>query len=73
MLVRFKQADKRTAANAFTLVEVLMSLSHPGDGGIGADLWIRAPEPPMEANRIAEWSSMSLAAQSYASQGPARL
>jgi hypothetical protein len=27
MLVRFEQADKRTAANAFTLVEVLMAFA----------------------------------------------
>ena len=63
MLVSFEQDHKRTAANAFTLVEVLMSLlilTMVASGLIYGYV---------QANRMAEYSSMSLAAQSYASQG----
>lgn len=63
MLVRFKQADKRTAANAFTLVETLMALLILllTMGGLMYGY--------VQANRMAEYSSITLAAQSYASQG----
>jgi prepilin-type N-terminal cleavage/methylation domain-containing protein len=63
MVVSFKQADKRTAANAFTLVEVMMALIIFGamTGGLIYGY--------VQVNRMAEWSSMSLAAQSIASQG----
>ena len=63
MRVRFKQAGKRTAANGFTLVEILVSLSIFG-GSVGGLIY-----GYIEVNRMAEWSSMSLAAQSIASQG----
>jgi prepilin-type N-terminal cleavage/methylation domain-containing protein len=63
MVVHFNQASKRTAANAFTLVEVLMAvvlLSLVLSGLMYGYV---------QANRMAEFSSMWLAAQSYASQG----
>jgi len=63
MLVRFKQADIRTAANAFTLVESMIAVMIIllAMGGLMYGY--------VQANRMAEYSSMSLAAQSYASQG----
>jgi type II secretory pathway pseudopilin PulG len=63
MRVRFKQADQRTAANGITLVELLVSLSLFG-GMVGGFIY-----GYIEINRMAEWSCMSLAAQSIASQG----
>jgi Tfp pilus assembly protein PilV len=63
MLVRFKQADKRTAGNGVTLVELLVALCIFGLA-IGGLIYGYA-----QINRMAEWSSMSLAAQSLASQG----
>jgi type II secretory pathway pseudopilin PulG len=63
MVVHFKQADKRTAANAFTLVEVMIGFLIFGMVTAGMLYGY------VEANRIAEWSSQSLAAMSYASQG----
>jgi type II secretory pathway pseudopilin PulG len=63
MLVRFKQADTRTAANAFTLVETLMALF------ILVTVMGGVMYGYVQANRMAEFSSISLAAQSYASQG----
>ena len=67
MLVRFEQADKRTAANAFTLVEVLVAFCIFGMVTAGMIYGY------VEANRISEWSSQSLAAMSYASQGMERM
>ena len=63
MVVHFKQADKRIAANAFTLVEVMIGFCIFGMVTAGMIYGY------VEANRIAEWSSQSLAAMSYASQG----
>jgi type II secretory pathway pseudopilin PulG len=63
MVVHFKQADKRIAANAFTLVEVMIGFLIFGMVTAGMLYGY------VEANRIAEWSSQSLAAMSYASQG----
>src|ERR1017187_778145 len=63
MVVHFKQADKRIAANAFTLIEVLIGFFIFGMVTAGMIYGY------VEANRIAEWSSQSLAAMSYASQG----
>ena len=63
MVVHFKQADKRIAANAFTLVEVMIGFWIFGMVTAGMIYGY------VEANRIAEWSSQSLAAMSYASQG----
>ena len=63
MVVRFKQADKRIAANAFTLVEVLISLV------IVVLVLSGLMYGYVQMNRMALWSSMSLAAQSVASQG----
>ena len=63
MVVHFKQADKRIAANAFTLVEVLISLV------IVVLVLSGVMYGYVQMNRMALWSSMSLAAQSVASQG----
>jgi Tfp pilus assembly protein PilV len=67
MLVRFVQTDKRRATNAFSLIEVLISFV------ILALVMSGLMYGYVEANRIAEWSSQSLAAQSYASQGAEQL
>jgi Tfp pilus assembly protein PilV len=67
MVVHFKQADKRIAANAFSLIEVLVAvvvLMLVLSGLIYGYV---------EANRMAEWSSQSLAAMSYAEQGMEQL
>ncbi|MGA2241463.1 MAG: hypothetical protein ABSH11_05440 [Verrucomicrobiota bacterium] len=67
MLVRFEQADKRIATNAFSLLEVMVAvvvLMLVLSGLIYGYV---------EANRMAEWSSQSLAAMSYASQGMEQL
>ena len=63
MVVRLKPAGKQISTNAFTLVEVLMSLV------ILVMVMAGMIYGYVQANRIAEWSSMSLAAQSIASQG----
>jgi type II secretory pathway pseudopilin PulG len=67
MVVHFKQADKKIAANAFTLVEVLMAFV------ILAIVMTGLMYGYVQANRMSEWSAMSLAAQSYASQGAEQL
>ena len=63
MLVRCKQTGGCEKSAAFTLVEVLISVVIMAlvVGGI-LDGYV-------QANRMAEWSSMSLAAQSIAAQG----
>jgi hypothetical protein len=63
MRVRFIQADKRTAVNGLTLVEVLMSLAvfTLMVGGLITGY--------IQCNRLAQWSAMSFAAESIASQG----
>ena len=63
MVVHFKQAGKRIAATAFTLIEVMIGFWIFGLVISGMIYGY------VEANRIAEWSSQSLAAMSYASQG----
>jgi type II secretory pathway pseudopilin PulG len=63
MVVHFKQAKQRIATHAFTLVEILMAF------GFLAVVMSGLLYGYVQANRMAEWSSMSLAAQSYASQG----
>jgi len=63
MMVHFKQAGKRIAANAFTLIEVMIGFFIFGLVISGMIYGY------VEANRIAEWSSQSMAAMSYASQG----
>jgi len=63
MLVRFAQTDKRLPTNAFTLVEILMAFV------ILALVLSGLLYGYVQANRMAEWTSMSLAAQSAASQG----
>jgi len=63
MLVHFKQAGKRNAVSAFTLIEVLIAFII---FGLVTSAMIYGY---VQANRTAEWSSQSLAAMSYASQG----
>jgi type II secretory pathway pseudopilin PulG len=63
MVVRFKQADKRIAANAFTLAETLIAIV------ILVLVMSGMLSGYVQINRTALWSSMSLAAQSVASQG----
>jgi len=63
MVVHFKQAGKRNAVSAFTLIEVMIGFVIFGLVTSGMIYGY------VEANRIAEWSSQSLAAMSYASQG----
>jgi type II secretory pathway pseudopilin PulG len=67
MVVRFKQAGKRTAANAFTLAEVMIGFVIFGLVTAGMIYGY------VQANRVAEWSSQSLAAMSCASQGIERM
>jgi Tfp pilus assembly protein PilV len=67
MLVRFEQADKRKAVNAFALAEVMVAFFIFGVVTAGMIYGY------LEANRMAEWSSQSLAAMSYASQGMERM
>ena len=66
MLILNRQNKAHLAArpsNAFTLVEVMVALLIFGFVSAGI-IW-----GYVQANRLAEWSSMSLGAQSYASQG----
>ena len=66
MLVRHRQMDKRkprVLRAAFTLIEVLISAAIMAMTAAGIVYGYA------QANRFAEWSSMSLAAQSYALQG----
>jgi prepilin-type N-terminal cleavage/methylation domain-containing protein len=66
MLIRFGQKNTSAAGRprqAFTLIEVLIAFLV--FGMLSAGLLYGY----VQANRIAEWSSMSLGAQSYASQG----
>jgi type II secretory pathway pseudopilin PulG len=63
MLVHFEQAGKRNAVSAFTLIEVMIGFWIFGMVTAGMIYGY------VQANRKAEWSSQSLAAMSYASQG----
>ena len=66
MLILNRQNKAHTTGrlpNAFTLVEVMVALLIFGMVSAGI-LW-----GYVQANRLAEWSSMSLGAQSYALQG----
>jgi type II secretory pathway pseudopilin PulG len=67
MQVRFKQAEKGSADNAFALAEVLIAFFIFGIVTSGMIYGY------LEANRIAEWSSQSQAATSYALQGMERM
>src|SRR5208283_401373 len=67
MVVRFKQAGKRIAVSAFTLMEVMIGFLIFGLVTAGMIFGY------VQANRIAEWSSQSLAAMSYAMQGMEQL
>jgi len=67
MVVRFKSAGGKNSSNAFTLLEVLICfviLTVVMSGLITGYV---------QANRVAEWSSESLAAMSYAEQGMEQL
>ena len=62
----FEQSGKRLArgsAGAFTLIEIVISIAILGIALSGLIYGY------VQANRTAEWTSMSIAAQSYASQG----
>ncbi len=63
MLIRFALSRKWTNCIGFSLAEVLVSLFVFGIVLSGVLYGY------VQANRLAEWSSMSLAAQSYATQG----
>jgi type II secretory pathway pseudopilin PulG len=63
MVVRLKQAGKRCAVGAFSLIEVLVAFVIFGLVTAGII------DGYVQANRMAEWSSESLAATSYALQG----
>jgi type II secretory pathway pseudopilin PulG len=63
MVVHFKQADKRIAANAFTLAETLIAIV------VLVLVMSGLIYGYVQMNRTALFSSMSLAAQSTASQG----
>jgi Tfp pilus assembly protein PilV len=62
MMLRLAQTN-RTAADGFTLVEVLIAF------GVFTIVISGLIAGYVQANRMAEWSSLSLAAQSYAAQG----
>ena len=63
MVARFGQNNKQKAGAGFTLVEVVMSIAILAlvMGGMLCGY--------MQTNQRAEWSSLSLAAQSFASMG----
>jgi len=61
------ECKSRVACSAFTLIEVLVAFVIFGMVTAGMIYGY------VEANRIAEWSSQSLAAMSYASQGMEQL
>jgi Tfp pilus assembly protein PilV len=63
MVIHFKQSDKSIAANAFTLAEVLIAVV------VLVMVISGLVYGYAQINRMALWSSMSLAAQSVASQG----
>lgn len=63
MRMRFALSRKWTSCIGFTLMEVLVSFAIFGMVLSGLIYGY------VQANRLAEWSSMSLAAQSFASQG----
>ena len=60
---KFSRCKSRVARSAFTLIEVMVALFIFGLVTSGMIYGY------VEANRVAEWSSQSLAAMSYASQG----
>jgi len=66
MLLRLRQAKERKFTAGFTLVEILVSFVVFGMTVSGLIYGY------VQANRLAEWSAMSLAAQSCASQGAER-
>jgi prepilin-type N-terminal cleavage/methylation domain-containing protein len=63
MVVRLRRVGRQEKGNAFTLAEVLTAIV------ILALLMGGMAYAYLQANRMAEWSAMSLAAQSYAAQG----
>ncbi len=63
MVVHFKQAGNRNAVSAFSLIEVMVAFIVFGMVITGMIYGY------VQANRMAEWSSQSLAAMSYAEQG----
>jgi len=67
MVVCFKPAGRNISASAFTLVEVLISLI------VLMLVMSGVLYGYVQANRMAEWSSQSLAAMSYADQGMEQL
>jgi type II secretory pathway pseudopilin PulG len=63
MKLRLAKANGRTGTAGFTLVETLVAFFVFGLVGAGVIYGY------LQTNRMAEWAAMSLAAQSYASQG----
>ncbi len=63
MMVHWKKPDNQITAAAFTLIEVLIAFVVFGIVSSGVIYGY------VQANRLAEWSSMSLGAESYALQG----
>jgi prepilin-type N-terminal cleavage/methylation domain-containing protein len=66
MRLHFAQSKNRTHCSGFTLVEILIAFVIFGMASAGLVYGY------VVANRVAEWSSMSLAAESFASQGTER-
>ncbi len=63
MILRWSQTNRQTGSDGFTLIEVLIAF------GVFTIAISGLIYGYVQANRMAEWSSMSLAAQAYASQG----
>src|SRR5271169_3968962 len=63
MILHLIRANERTGCAGFTLIEILISF------GVFALSVAGLIYGYVQTNRMAEWSSMSLAAQSYASEG----
>ena len=67
MVVRFKSTGRKNSSKGFTLIEVLICFI------ILTVVMAGLINGYVQANRVAEWSSESLAAMSYAEQGMEQL
>ena len=63
MMMPLAQTNRRSGASGFTLIETMVAF------GVFAMVVAGVIYGYVQANRMAEWSAISLAAQSYASQG----